>query len=67
MTEYEYKYYSFSQKMTQYEYKYYSASQKWLNMSIIQLPKNDQIRILFVFPKMTKYKIYSASENDRMQ
>ena len=55
-------------KMTEYEYEYYSASQKWpnTNMNIIRFPKNDRIRIriLFGFPKMTEYEYeyYSVSQ-----
>ena len=48
------------------EYEYYSASQKWpnTNTNIIRLPKYDRIRILFGFPKMTKYefKYYSVPQ-----
>ena len=53
-------------KMTEYEYEYYSASQKWpnTNTNIIRLPENDRIRIriLFGFPKMTEYEYYSDSQ-----
>ena len=46
--------------MTEYEYEYYSASQKWpnTNTNIIRFPKNDRIRIriLFGFPKRTEYE-----------
>ena len=91
MTEYEYEYYSASQKwpntntniirvpkndririwilfgfpkITEYEYEYYSVSQKLpnTNTNIIRLSKKDRIRILFSFPKMTKYKYYSDSQ-----
>ena len=50
--------------MTEYEYKYYSATKKWqnTNKNIIQLPRNDQIRILFCFPIMTEYKYHLASQ-----
>ena len=52
--------------MTEYEYEYYSVSQKLpnTNTNIIRFPKNDRIRIriLFGFPKMTEYEYeyYSA-------
>ena len=52
--------------MTEYEYEYYSVSQKWpnTNMNIIRFHKNDRIRIriLFGVPKMTEYEYeyYSA-------
>ena len=53
-------------KMTEYEYEYYSVSQKWpnTNTNIIRLSKKDQIqiRILFSFPKMTEYEYYSDSQ-----
>ena len=48
--------------ITEYEYEYYSVSQKWpnTNTNIIWFPKNDwiRIRIFFVFPKpkMTEYE-----------
>ena len=52
--------------MTEYEYEYYSASQKGpnTNTNIIRLLKNDRIRIriLFDFPKMTEYEYYSVSQ-----
>ena len=54
--------------MTEYEYEYYSASQKWpnTNTNIIRFPKNYriQIRILFGFLKMTEYEYeyYSVSQ-----
>ena len=52
--------------MTEYEYEYYSVSQKWpnTNTNIIRLSKKDRIRIriLFSFPKMTKYEYYSDSQ-----
>ena len=50
--------------MTEYEYEYYSVTQKWpnTNTNIIRLPRNDQIRILFGFPKMTEYKYHLASQ-----
>ena len=46
--------------MTEYEYEYYSASQKWsnTNTNIIRRPKNDRIGILFGVPKMTEYEYY---------
>ena len=53
---------------TEYEYEYYSVSQKWpnTNTNIIRFPKNDriQIGILFGFPKTTKYEYeyYSATQ-----
>ena len=51
--------------MTEYNYEYYSVSQKWpkTNTNIIQLPINDQIqiRILFPFTIMTEYKYNSTS------
>ena len=51
-------------KMTEYEYEYYSVSQKWpnTNTNIIRLHKNDwiQIQILFGFPKMNEYEYYST-------
>ena len=45
-------------KMTEYEYEYYSISQKWpnTNTNIIRFPKNDRIRILFGYPQMTEYE-----------
>ena len=50
--------------MTEYEYEYYSAFQKGpnTNTNIIQFSKNDRIRILFSFPKMTEYEYYSDSQ-----
>ena len=49
-------------KITEYEYEYYSASQKWpnTNTNIIRFPKNYRIRILFGFPKRTEYEYYSV-------
>ena len=53
------------QKITEYEYEYYSVSQKLpnTNTNIIRLSKKDRIRIririLFGFPKMTQYEYYS--------
>ena len=40
------------------------SPKKWpnTNTNIIRLPKNDWIRVLFSFPKMTKYEYYSASQ-----
>ena len=74
MTEYEYEYYSISQKWPNTNTniiwfpkndEYYSVSQKWpkTNTNIIQLPINDQIqiRISFPFTIMTEYKYNSAS------
>ena len=55
-------------KMTEYEYEYYSVSQKWPNMNtnIIRFPKNDRIgiRIFFVYPEMIdcEYECHSASQ-----
>jgi len=50
--------------MTEYEYEYYSGSQKLpnTNTNIIRFPKNYriQIRLLFGFPKMNEYEYYSA-------
>ena len=47
--------------MTEYEYEYYSVSQKWpnTNTNIIRSPKNDRIRIriLFGYPEMTEYRV----------
>ena len=40
--------------MTEYEYEYFSVSQKWpnTNMNIFRFPKNDwiEIWILFIYP-----------------
>ena len=53
-------------KLTEYEYEYYSVSQKWsnTNTNIIWLPTNDPIRIKisFCFPIMTEYKYHLASQ-----
>ena len=52
--------------MTEYDYEYYSVSQKLsnTNTNIIRFPKNDriQIRISLSFPKITiyKYEYYSV-------
>ena len=43
------------------EYEYYSNFQKCPNTNIIQLPKNDRIRVLFVLSKRTKYE-YTIQE-----
>ena len=57
---------AYSVLMTEYEYEYYSVSQKRpnTNTSFIRFPKNDriQIRILFGYPEMTEYEYYSASQ-----
>ena len=46
--------------MSEYEYEYYSVSQKWpnTNKNIIWFPKNDRIwiQILFNSLKMTEYE-----------
>ena len=46
--------------MAEYEYEYYSVSQKWpnTNTNIIWFLKNDrvQIQILFGYPEMTEYE-----------
>ena len=53
---------------TEYEYEYYSVSQKWpnTNTNIIRFPKNDriQIGIFFSYPEMTdcEYEYHSASQ-----
>ena len=45
--------------MTEYEYEYFSATQKWpntnTNTNIIQLPNNDWIQISFGIPKMIEF------------
>ena len=55
--------------MTEYEYEYYSVSQKWpnTNTNIIRFPKNDRIRIwiLFGFPKMTEYEYEYYSDTQK--
>ena len=60
--------------MTEYEYEYYSVTQKWPNMNsnIIRLPDNDQIQISFGFPKKIEYYIYKdkfcwASQKEGLQ
>ena len=49
---------------TEYKDEYYSVAQKWpnTNTNIIRFPKNDPIRILFGFPKMTQYEYYLVSQ-----
>ena len=59
--------------MTEYEYEYYSVSQKWpnTNTNIIRFPKNDRIwiQILFVSQKWpnTNTNIIRFPKNDRMR
>ena len=59
--------------MTEYEYEYYSDTQKWPNMNtnIILLTNNDRIQISFGFQKwlntIHKYKLCWASQKEILQ
>ena len=54
--------------MTEYEYEYYSVSQKWpnTNTNIIRLPKNDRIRIRILFGLLFGFpKIHSGEKSNK--